>query len=122
LSRGTIGHLGKALGHLRKVAGMGIKFRPVYDQILVQRLKTEDRIGSIIIPDSNKEKPNMGVVIVTGSGGIQNDGRVRSMCVRAGQTILFQKWGGIDFELDTGTKKKTEFVLIKEEDVLGILG
>lgn len=98
---------------------MGINFRPVYDQILVKRMDAVEKIGSIIVPDSNKEKPNMGVVVAVGPGGIQNDGRVRAMCVKPGQTILFQKWGGIDLELEIGAKKKAEFVLIKEEDVLG---
>ena len=91
--------------------------RPLHDRILVKRLEEEDeKHGSIIIPDSAKEKPQEGKVIAVGTGKVTEDGKKLPLDVKAGDRILFGKYSGSEVKLDG-----EEYLIMKEEDVLGIL-
>jgi|SRR5262249_55252806 len=91
--------------------------RPVYDRIMVRRLEEgEQQIGSIIIPDTAKEKPLQGTVIVAGSGKTTDDGKRVPLDVKAGDRILFGKYAGQEIMLDG-----EEYLIMKEDDVLGII-
>jgi chaperonin GroES len=90
--------------------------KPLHDRILVQRLQeSADQIGSIVIPDSAKEKPQQGRVIAVGAGRFQDDGKRRPLDVKAGDNILFGKFAGQDVTLDN-----VEYLIMKEEDVLAV--
>ena len=92
--------------------------RPLHDRVLIKRLEEEDeRHGSIIIPDTAKEKPQEGKVIAVGTGKVTEDGKKVSLDVKAGDRILFGKYSGSEVKLDG-----KEYLIMKEEDVLGILG
>ena len=92
--------------------------RPLHDRLLVKRLEEEDeKHGSIIIPDSAKEKPQEGKVIAVGNGKVTEDGKKLPLDVKAGDRILFGKYSGSEVKLDG-----EEYLIMKEEDVLGILG
>ena len=92
--------------------------RPLHDRILVKRLaEGDEKHGSIIIPDSAKEKPQEGKVIAVGTGKVTEDGKKIPLDVRAGDRILFGKYSGSEVKLDG-----QEYLTMKEEDVLGILG
>jgi chaperonin GroES len=91
--------------------------RPLHDRILVKRLaEGDEKHGSIIIPDSAKEKPQEGKVIAVGTGKVTEEGRKIPLDVKAGDRILFGKYSGSEVKLDG-----QEYLTMREEDVLGIL-
>jgi len=93
------------------------KLRPLHDRILVKRLEEEVTHGSIVIPDTAKEKPQEGKVVAVGTGKVTDDGKTIPLGVKAGDRILFGKYSGSEVTLDD-----EEYLIMKEEDVLGILG
>ncbi len=93
------------------------KLRPLHDRILVKRLEEEVTHGSIVIPDTAKEKPQQGKVVAVGTGKVTDDGKTIPLAVKAGDRILFGKYSGSEVTLDD-----KEYLIMKEEDVLGILG
>jgi chaperonin GroES len=94
-----------------------MKIRPLHDRILVQRIDGESKTkGGIIIPDTAKEKPQEGKVIAVGNGKILEDGTTRPIDVKPGDRILFTKYAGTDVKVDG-----EEQIIIREDDVLGIL-
>ncbi len=93
------------------------KFTPLHDRILVQRLEESETMrGSIIIPDSAKEKPSQGKVISVGKGKSNDEGKVFPLDVKAGDTVLFGKYSGTEIKLDGD-----DFLIMREDEVLGVL-
>ena len=93
------------------------KLRPLHDRVLVRRLEEQDdKHGSIIIPDTAKEKPQEGRVIAVGTGRVTEDGRKLPLALKEGDRILFGKYSGSEVKLDG-----QEYLIMKEEDVLGIV-
>jgi chaperonin GroES len=91
--------------------------RPLHDRLLVKRLEEGDeKHGSIIIPDSAKEKPQEGKVIAAGNGKVTENGKKLPLDVKMGDRILFGKYSGSEVKLNG-----KEYLIMKEEDVLGIL-
>ena len=94
-----------------------MKVRPLHDRLLVKRLEEEEKTkGGIIIPDTAKEKPQEGKVIAVGGGKVNEDGKTVPMDVKKGDRILFSKYAGTEVNLDG-----EEHLIIREDDVLGIL-
>jgi chaperonin GroES len=90
---------------------------PLHDRILVKRIEEgEVRRGGLIIPDSAKEKPQEGKVLAVGKGTVNEDGKKTPLDVKAGDRVLFGKYSGSEVTLDG-----QEYLIMKEEDVLGIL-
>ena len=84
----------------------------------LRRLEEQDqKHGSLIIPDSAKEKPQEGQVIAVGAGKVSDDGKHLPLAVKEGDRILFGKYSGSEVKLDG-----EEYLIMREEDVLGILG
>jgi chaperonin GroES len=101
----------------RSINMAATSFTPLHDRILVRRLEEGESIrGGIIIPDSAKEKPQQGEVIAVGKGKSNDEGKVFPLDVKAGDTILFGKYSGSEIKLDG-----EEFLIMREEEVLGIL-
>jgi len=93
------------------------KLRPLHDRILVKRIEEEEvRRGGIIIPDTAKEKPQEGKVIAVGTGKVTEDGKKIPLDVKPGDRILFGKYSGSEVKIDD-----EEYLILREEDVLGIL-
>jgi len=93
-----------------------MNMRPLYDRILVKRLEETEQIkGGIIIPDSAKEKPNKGEVVEVGKGRV-DDGKVVALEVKKGDKVLFGKYSGTEVKIDS-----VEYLIMKEEEVLGII-
>jgi chaperonin GroES len=93
------------------------KFRPLNDRILVKRLEEKEaKRGGIIIPDTAKEKPQEAEVIALGPGKRTKDGALQPMAVKVGDKILFGKYSGTEVKLDD-----EEYLIMREEDVLGVL-
>ncbi|WP_224368360.1 co-chaperone GroES [Hyalangium versicolor] len=96
---------------------MATKLRPLQDRIIVKRLAEENKTkGGLFIPDTAKEKPLEGKVIAVGNGKVLDDGKVRPMDIKAGDTILFSKYAGTEIKLDG-----EEHLILREEDVLGVI-
>ena len=92
--------------------------RPLRDRVLVRRLdEGEQKVGGIIIPDTAKEKPQRAEVVAVGSGRILENGDRVPLTVKAGDTVLVGKWSGTDVKIDG-----TEYLIIKEDEILGIEG
>jgi chaperonin GroES len=107
------------MAHGTKTTAHGTKttLRPLHDRILVKRLaEGDEKHGSIIIPDSAKEKPQEGQVIAVGTGKVTEAGKKLPLDVKAGDRILFGKYSGSEVKLDG-----QEYLTMREEDVLGIL-
>ncbi len=94
-----------------------MKLRPLQDRILVQRVAEETKTkGGIIIPDTAKEKPIEGEVVATGPGKVSAEGKLLPLEVKAGDKILFGRYGGTDVKIEGA-----EYLIMREDDVLGII-
>ena len=93
------------------------KFTPLHDRILVRRVEeAQTTRGGIIIPDSAKDKPQEGEVIAVGRGKSNDEGKVFPLAVKESDRILFGKYSGTEIKIDG-----EEFIIMREEEVLGIL-
>jgi len=94
-----------------------MNFRPLHDRILIKRIEEKETAkGGIIIPDTAKEKPQEGEVVAVGSGKKNEEGKVVPLDVKAGDRILFGKYSGSEIKMDN-----EEYLILREEEVLGIL-
>jgi chaperonin GroES len=91
--------------------------RPLYDRIVVKRVEEqESTLKGIVIPDSAKEKPQQGEVLAVGHGKRLENGQLVALDVKVGDRILFGKYSGNEIKLEG-----TEYIIMREDDVLGIL-
>jgi len=96
---------------------MSKTIRPLRDRILLSREEEKEQIrGGIIIPDTAKEKPQRATVVAVGDGKVLDNGSRLQLNVKVGDTVLFGKYSGTEIKLDG-----KEFIIMKEEEVLGIL-
>jgi chaperonin GroES len=94
-----------------------MKIKPIRDNIVVKRIEEkEKKVGTIIIPDSAKEKPMTAEVIAVGSGKVLKDGKKLPLEVKVGDKILIGKYSGSEIKLDN-----TDYLILKEDEVLGII-
>ncbi len=94
-----------------------MKIRPLHDQVLVKRVEEEEvHRSGIIIPDTAKEKPQEGKVIAVGSGKLLENGQRVAVDVKTGDRILFRKYSGSEVKIED-----EEYLILKEEEILGIL-
>ena len=95
-----------------------MKFRPLHDRVLVKRMDTEEKSsGGIIIPDSAQEKPMEAKVVEVGTGSISENGKITPLDVKKGDVVLIGKWSGTEIKLGSD-----DLVIIKESDIMGIMG
>src|SRR6195256_1829684 len=93
------------------------KIKPLHDRVIVKRIEEGEQIrGGIIIPDSAKEKPQEGEVIAVGAGKYREDGSRQALDVKAGDRVLFGKYGGSEIKLDG-----EELLIVREDEILGII-
>ena len=91
--------------------------RPLADRLLIERIAAEETTaGGIIIPDNAKEKPKQGKVLAVGPGARDDHGNRIRMDVKAGDTIVFTQWSGIEIEI--GRKK---LLVMKESDIIAVV-
>lgn len=90
------------------------KIRPLYDRIVIQRLEEDEKTpGGIVIPTSAKEKAQIGKVIAVGTGRVTPEGKTLPLAVKVGDQVFFTKYAG--------TEASDDVLIIREEDVLGIV-
>ena len=91
--------------------------RPLHDRILVKREQEQEKTaGGLFIPDSAKEKPIQAKVIAVGNGKLTEEGTLRPLDVKAGDTVLFGKYSGSEVKLDG-----EDHLILREEDVLAVI-
>jgi chaperonin GroES len=94
-----------------------MKLRPLQDRILVRRVAEEEKTkGGIIIPDTAKEKPAEGKIVSVGKGKLDENGKRIAPEVKKGDRILFGKYSGTEVTIEGN-----EYLIMREEDVLGII-
>jgi chaperonin GroES len=95
-----------------------MSFRPLHDRVVLRRLEGEEKSkGGIIIPDTAKEKPQEGEVVAVGPGARDQAGNLVPLGVSAGDRVLFGKWSGTEVKIDG-----QELLIMKESDILGVVG
>jgi len=96
---------------------MATNIRPLHDRVIVRRLEEDEKsAGGIIIPDSAKEKPLQGEIIAVGNGKLLDNGDLRALDVKAGDTIIFSTYAGTEIKLDGET-----LLMMREDDILGVI-
>jgi chaperonin GroES len=94
-----------------------MKLKPLDDRIVIKQSEAEEKTaGGIILPDTAKEKPQIGKVVATGPGKLLDDGKRAKMSVKIKDEVIYAKYIGSDVEID-GEK----YVILRESDVLGIV-
>ena len=94
-----------------------MKFRPLHDRVVVERIDADAKsAGGIIIPDNAKEKPSQGEVIAVGPGGRDEAGKLIPIDLKNGDRVLFGKWSGTEVKLDS-----VDYLIMKESDIMGVL-
>ncbi|MDD2760485.1 MAG: co-chaperone GroES [Methylomonas sp.] len=95
-----------------------MKIRPLHDRVVVKRVEEETKTaGGIVLPGSAAEKPSEGEVLAVGSGKPLDNGQVRALEVKVGDKVLFGKYSGTEVKVDG-----EQFIVMREEDIMGILG
>ena len=95
-----------------------MKIRPLHDRVIVKREEEERKSpGGIVIPDTATEKPIFGKVVAVGKGKRLEDGRLEPLGVKVGDKVIYGKWSGTEVKLDG-----VEHVILKEEDLFGVVG
>ena len=93
------------------------KIQPLGDRVLVEPLEAEDKTsGGIIIPDTAKEKQQRGKVVAVGKGRISDEGKLTPLEVKTGDQVLFGRYSGSEIKIGA-----TDYLIVKEDDILGII-
>jgi chaperonin GroES len=94
-----------------------MKFRPLHDRVVVERIDAEAKsAGGIIIPDTAQEKPSQGEIIAVGPGGRDEAGKLIPIDLNVGDRVLFGKWSGTEVKVEG-----QELLIMKESDIMGVL-
>ena len=94
-----------------------MKIKPLSDKVLVQRLEAENKtVGGIVLPDTAKEKPQRGKIIAIGKGKVLDDGKLRKMSVKKGDTVLFTSYAGSEIKIDG-----QEYLIMNESDIMAVI-
>jgi chaperonin GroES len=94
-----------------------MKLKPLDDGLVIKQLEAEEKTaGGIILPDSAKEKPQVGKVVAAGPGKTLENGKTAKMTVKKGDEVIYPKYMGSEVEVD-GDK----YIICKESDILGII-
>lgn len=93
------------------------KVMPLFDNVLIKPLEGEEKTASgIVLPDSVKEKPQIGQIVAVGPGGTDDKGNPIKMQVKVGQKVMYKKWGGNEVKV-----KGEEWMIVEQKDILAIV-
>lgn len=94
-----------------------MKVTPLFDNVLIEPLEAEEKtVSGIILPDSAKEKPQMGKVVAVGKGKIGPKGDTHPMVVKVGDEVMYKKWGGNEVKVNG-----KDMMLVGQEDILAVV-
>lgn len=102
---------------MAKTSAKSATIKPLFDNVLVKPLEAESKTPSgIILPDTVKEKPQVGLIMAVGPGGRDDHGNQVSMVVKVGQKVMYKKWGGNEVKVNG-----QEWMLVEQKDILAIV-
>lgn len=94
-----------------------MNLRPLYDRVIIKRMEEErTSAGGIVLPDSATEKPSRGEVIATGNGRVLDNGEVRPLQVKVGDTVLFSQYANNTVKVDG-----EELLIMREEEITAVI-
>jgi len=95
----------------------GSKIKPLFDFVLIKPLTAESKTASgVLLPDSAKEKPQVGEVMAVGPGAHSPEGKLMPMIVKVGQKVMYKKWGGNEVKVSM-----EEWMLVEQKDIMAIV-
>ena len=95
-----------------------MNIRPLYDNVVIKREEQEAvSAGGIVLPGSAKEQPNQGKVVAVGDGTLQDNGELRALQVKVGDTVVFGQYAGNTIKVDGD-----ELMIMRENEIFGIVG
>jgi chaperonin GroES len=95
---------------------LAAKLQPLSDRLVVKPTENEKKTkGGIIIPDTAKEKPQEGEIVAVGPGRMTDEGKRITMEVKAGDKVIYSKYGGSEIKIDD-----VEMIILRESDILAI--
>ena len=101
-----------------KKSGGKIKLQPLGDRVVVERDESEEvTAGGIVLPDTAKDKPARGKIVSVGDGRLLDDGTRAPFQVKVGDHVLFSSYAGDEFKIND-----RELMLLREEDILAVIG
>ncbi len=95
--------------------------KPLGDRVLIKRSKTTTSQGGILLPDSAQEKPKEGEIVAAGPGRTDDSGKLHPLNVSVGDRVLFSSYAGTELSNVTGQSNDDEFLVMKEDEILGTL-
>jgi chaperonin GroES len=105
------------VSHYAKYWSTLMKFRPLHDRVVVERMDADAKsAGGILIPDSAQEKPSQGEIVAIGPGGRDEAGKLIPIELKKGDRVLFGKWSGTEVKIDG-----QDLLIMKESDIMGVL-
>lgn len=91
--------------------------KPLFSNVLIKPVEAEEKTASgIIIPDTVKEKPQVGLVMAVGEGHVTPKGDREKMIVKVGDKVMYKKWGGNEIKVENA-----EWTLVEQKDILAIV-
>jgi len=94
-----------------------INIKPLFANVLIKPLDAEEKTaGGIILPDSAKEKPTMGLVMAVGEGAVNEKGVKEKMTVKVGDRVMYKKWGGNEVKMGN-----EEWTIVEQKDILAVI-
>jgi chaperonin GroES len=94
-----------------------MKVKPLSDRVVIEPLEAEEKTsGGIYLPDTAKEKPQMGKVVAAGPGKTADNGQLVKLEVKVGDTVLYGKYSGTDVTLDG-----KDYLIVRESDILAVI-
>lgn len=95
-----------------------MNLKPLYDRVVVKPIEAEEKTaGGILIPDNAKEKPTKGEVVAVGEGKALDNGSLRAPKVKVGDKVIYGQYSGSAYK-----HEGTEYKIVKEDDILAIVG
>lgn len=98
---------------------LNTSLQPLGNRILIKRSVAQTSKGGILLPETAKEKPKEGTVISAGPGKINDEGKLEPMSLKVGDVVLFSSYSGT--EVKTEGAKESEYLILSEDDILGII-
>lgn len=93
------------------------QIKPLFSNVLIKPLDAEEKTASgIILPDSAKEKPQVGIVMAVGEGHITPKGDKEKIVVKVGDHVMYKKWGGNEVKVEN-----EEWTIVEQKDILAIV-
>lgn len=94
-----------------------MNIRPLHDRVVVRRKEQEEKTaGGIVLPGSAKEKPSQGEILAVGNGRILENGEVKPLDVKVGDTVVFGQYAGSQVKIDG-----EELLIMTESDIFGVI-